>query len=151
MSLNQKDWDEDLHLMTMAYRSTKHETTGMTPNLMMLGRELPMPSHLLADPPEEVTLDRPAYVQELVKSIQGAFQHVRDQAQSEQIHQKNSYDRRAEEHGLQVGDLVWLYNHTKKKVLSPKLMTFGGRGDIHFKGATDSCGGSHPEGRKTEK
>ena len=31
VSLHQKDWDEDLHLMTMAYRSTIHETTGMTP------------------------------------------------------------------------------------------------------------------------
>ena len=45
----------------------------MTPNLMMLGRELPMPSHLLADPPEEVTLDRPDYVQNLIKSFQGAL------------------------------------------------------------------------------
>ena len=77
VSLDQKDWDEDLHLMTMAYRSTIHKTTGMTPNLMMLGRELPMPSHLFADPPEEVTLDRPDYIQKLIKSFQGAFQDVR--------------------------------------------------------------------------
>ena len=123
-SKDQKDWDKDLHLMTMAYRSTVHETTGMTPNLMMLGRELPMPSYLATDPPEGVALDCPTYVKNLVKSIQGAFQDVREQTRSEQIHQKNSYDRRAEEHGLQVGDLVWLYNHTKKKGLSPKLMTF---------------------------
>lgn len=75
-------------------------------------------------PPEDVTLDHPAYVENLVKSMQGAFQDVRTQTKSEQIHQKHSYDRRAEEHGLQIGDLVWLYNHTKKKGLSPKLMTF---------------------------
>jgi transposase InsO family protein len=52
-SSHQKDWDDYVPLLTMAYRSTVHETTGETPNKMMLGRELPMPSYLLVPPPEE--------------------------------------------------------------------------------------------------
>lgn len=36
----QDDWDEHLPLLAMAYRSAPHETTGETPNVMNLGREV---------------------------------------------------------------------------------------------------------------
>ena len=36
-----------------AYRMTVHKTTGMTPNMAMLGREVMMPAALIARPPEE--------------------------------------------------------------------------------------------------
>ena len=35
--------------------------------------------------------------------------------------QKRNYDRRASEHGLKEGQLVWLFNPARKKHLSPKL------------------------------
>ncbi|PIK59483.1 Retrovirus-related Pol polyprotein from transposon [Apostichopus japonicus] len=38
VSENQRDWDEWLPHVTMAYRSSVHETTGETPSVMMLGR-----------------------------------------------------------------------------------------------------------------
>ena len=37
VSSNHKDWDEHLPYVMMAYRSTEHETTGMTPNMLMFG------------------------------------------------------------------------------------------------------------------
>ncbi|PIK54590.1 hypothetical protein BSL78_08521 [Apostichopus japonicus] len=40
VSENQRDWDEWLPHVTMAYRSSVHETTGETPSVMMLGREM---------------------------------------------------------------------------------------------------------------
>ena len=36
---NQRDWDEILPFMLMAYRSSKQESTKHTPNIMFLGRE----------------------------------------------------------------------------------------------------------------
>jgi hypothetical protein len=39
VSEHQNDWDEHLPYIAMAYRAAKHETTGITPNYMMLGRE----------------------------------------------------------------------------------------------------------------
>ena len=36
----QKDWDCHLPYLTAAYRSTPHSTTGITPNRLMLGREV---------------------------------------------------------------------------------------------------------------
>ena len=44
---NQKDWDVMLPYCCAAYRGAVHSTTGQTPNLLMLGRELPMPSQLI--------------------------------------------------------------------------------------------------------
>jgi hypothetical protein len=53
------DWDEHLPYISIAYRTAEHETTGNTPNYMMLGREvttpldiqycMPRPSHLTED------------------------------------------------------------------------------------------------------
>jgi hypothetical protein len=36
---NQTNWDEQLPFLLMAYRSSVHETTQYTPNMLMLGRE----------------------------------------------------------------------------------------------------------------
>ena len=37
------DWDTFLPYVMMAYRSARHETTGFTPNKLMLGRETATP------------------------------------------------------------------------------------------------------------
>ena len=37
---HQNDWGEHLPYISMAYRAAEHETTGNTPNYMMLGREV---------------------------------------------------------------------------------------------------------------
>jgi hypothetical protein len=40
---HQNDCDEHLPYIAMAYRAAEHETTGITPNYMMLGREVTTP------------------------------------------------------------------------------------------------------------
>ena len=45
------DWDEQLQYVMMAYRSSMHETTGMTPNALMLGREVSTPLDLMFELP----------------------------------------------------------------------------------------------------
>lgn len=40
----QRDWDLYLGCLSGAYRATQHESTGLTPNLLMLGREVRLPS-----------------------------------------------------------------------------------------------------------
>ena len=44
---NQKDWDLYLPLLTMAYYSSVDESTGFSPNEMMLGREALSPLNLV--------------------------------------------------------------------------------------------------------
>jgi hypothetical protein len=46
VSDNHKDWDRQLPYVMMAYRTTAHETTGFSPNMLMLGRETSTPLDL---------------------------------------------------------------------------------------------------------
>ena len=40
ISDSQDDWDEHVPLLTMAYRSSVHESTGISPAIMMIGKEI---------------------------------------------------------------------------------------------------------------
>lgn len=44
---NQKNWDEVLPLVMLAYRSSVHQTTGYSPAKLNLGRELKLPVDLV--------------------------------------------------------------------------------------------------------
>jgi len=46
-------WPQRLPTVMAAYRITVHQTTGVTSNMAMLGREVILPATLIARPPEE--------------------------------------------------------------------------------------------------
>ncbi|XP_061183319.1 uncharacterized protein LOC133191588 [Saccostrea echinata] len=48
------DWDIYLPYVMMAYRASVHETTGFTPNYLMLGREVSAPLDIMYDMPNAV-------------------------------------------------------------------------------------------------
>ena len=126
-SKHQRDWDEHIGLATMAYRSTVHESTGQTPNRMMLGRELPMPSHLLVETPEQDESQDSTdltFIAGLEKRMQEAHELAREQLKRSHVHQKREYDRGAHTNEWSVGKAVWLFNPTKQVGKSPKLMIF---------------------------
>lgn len=50
----QKDWDEKLPFAMLAYRSAVQESTGESPAMMMLGREVQVPVHVLIDRPSPI-------------------------------------------------------------------------------------------------
>ena len=124
-SENQRDWDEYVDLVVMAYRSTVHESTGQTPNMMMLGRELPMPSHLLVATPDQKEEKKDVkYIEELQRKFTEVHALAREKLKKSHIHQKKYYDRTSTRSDWQAGTAVWLFNPTKRVGRSPKLMTF---------------------------
>ena len=50
---NQRDWDIRLSFVMAAYRASRSESTGYTPNMLTLGREVRMPADIMYGPPEE--------------------------------------------------------------------------------------------------
>jgi hypothetical protein len=50
----ERDWDERLPIFLLAYRASTHDTTGMAPANMVLGRELRLPCDLLFGAPFSV-------------------------------------------------------------------------------------------------
>lgn len=126
---HQRDWDQYVELATMAYRSTVHDSTGQTPNKMMLGRELPMPSYLLVETPEQKGQERTQpgrydFVEALQNKILEAHAVAREQLKKSHVNQKKQYDRRAIMREWKVGAPVWLFNPTKRVGKSPKLTIF---------------------------
>ena len=48
---NQRNWDEVLPLLLMAFRSSKQESSNFSPCMMMLGREVDLPVDLIYPSP----------------------------------------------------------------------------------------------------
>ena len=66
---NPKDWDDHLLYLLMAYRSLQHKSTGCTPNLLFLQREITCPIDLMVGPPPNTLVDAcPVQYIEWVKS-----------------------------------------------------------------------------------
>ena len=122
LSDKQDDWDLHLPFVLMAYRATPHGSTQLTPNLLMLGREVECPEDLVYRPPLGGQLGVGEYAQELRDRIADAHQVARDHLRKAAIHQKQNYDHRAvDPPNYQQGDTVLLVQETARKGLSTKL------------------------------
>ena len=121
----QRDWDEKVPLALFGYRSSPQESTGETPNMLMLGREVCLPIDLTMETAKEDEEIDPVmktdYALALRERMGTAHQRARRNLAKAARHQKRTYDRRAEKDGLQVGKFVWCFNPAKTKGLTPKL------------------------------
>ncbi|XP_061191756.1 uncharacterized protein LOC133199998 [Saccostrea echinata] len=121
----QKTWDEQLPLLLSAYRSTPHKATGISPNFMMLGREVHQPAELVFKDPETIRdpLDTPTYVEKLKHALSTAHDVARKSLQQAQIKQKRLYNLRVSSKQYEVGDLVYVNKMAKQVGKSPKLQS----------------------------
>ncbi|MES9880089.1 MAG: reverse transcriptase domain-containing protein [Sedimenticola sp.] len=127
VSADQRDWDEKLPFIMMAYRSSQHETTGFSPNCMMFGREMTMPIDLLyGPPPESKEQTECEFVQTLRNKLANVHASAREKMVKAADKQKKTYDHRLHVNIYKRGDLVWQQNRSKRAV-SPKLQ-FGWEG-----------------------
>ena len=117
----QKDWDLQLPYATFAYRSTLQESTGETPNMMMLGRETSLPIDLINEFPKHELGEELDYAEELRDRIQSAHERASEHLKASARRQKQGYDRKVSGRSLKEGDFVWVYNFAKKKGVCPKL------------------------------
>ena len=101
---NQRDWDEHLPFLMMAYRSSVHETTGCSPSELMLGRNLRLPIDLLFSRPQEETLRSPTeYVHKLQQRMEKTHDFARETLKIESERQKRQYDHRVDRCLYDVG------------------------------------------------
>ena len=118
----QTNWDQVLPLAVAAYRGTPQETTGQSPNMLMLGREVNMPVDLIAGPPPgEESSEATEYGSHLREKLEKIFHLVRQKSGREMERQKKQYDRGKVNKQYQAGDLVWHAVKTRKKGKAPKL------------------------------
>ena len=103
------NWDEYLPYVLLSYRSTVHESTGCTPNLLFLNRECNLPADIFFDPPPETeTVPCPMkYVEWMKQAGRKTHQFVRERLKGSLIRQKRNYDKQAAVKTFAAGDLVY--------------------------------------------
>ena len=118
------DWDDKLPYVMSAYRSSVHSTTGVTPNMMMLGRETAAPLSLLYPLEEEVGEGSEGYVAKLQMQMARAHEHAREEIKTSVARQTRNYDRRAVDRPIEIGAVVYYHHPIKHSGVSPKLQRF---------------------------
>ena len=121
---HQKDWDQYLPYLMMAYRSSVHETLGETPCFMMMGREVRLPVDLIYGGACGINLNKYSvtnYVDKLSYKIEKVHEEVRDRLVSASERQKRRYDLSCTFPTFKVGDGVLLHDPRKYKGRSPKF------------------------------
>jgi transposase InsO family protein len=118
-SENQKDWDEYIFLLMMAYRAAVHEATKVSPYEMMFGRTINLPIDLVIGHPDSNYIF-PVYSSGYVFSLSKKLEKIHEFALSSN-NMKRLYDRSKHFNSYNAGDAVWFYNPLRTKGLNPKL------------------------------
>ena len=122
---NQRHWDEVLPQVMMAYRSSAHSSTGVSPNMMMLGRDITMPIETVIPRPRQQSDDQVPdpvdYVYTLQENLIKAHETARKNLKQNANYQKKYYDTKARHRLFQEGQPVWLYDASRKVGVCSKL------------------------------
>ena len=114
---NKDDWNDLLTAVMMAYRSSVHEYTGLSPYRLMFGEECTLPMDIGLpqqdpEPPEAVSSPFAVWVRD---ALEVAFDQVRRHSGQAVQRQKRLYDQRAVRCLPAIGDWVMRYYPPAKK------------------------------------
>ena len=124
MKGHQNDWDLHLGSLAGAYRSSVHDSTGFTPNLLMLGRETTQPVHLIFGDPNLSSQEHPAdFVHQTQNNLRQFHDIARNNLKRAANYRKTNHDLRIALRTFSKGDLVWFRNERRSKGRCPKLQS----------------------------
>ena len=106
---NPEDWPARIPALLAAYRMTPHASTGVSPNLAMLGRELRCPCALLAAPPDEGEQLSAPFSCNFRDRMRDAHDRVRKATKQTAKTQKSHFDARIKSMTFSLNQPVWLY------------------------------------------
>ncbi|CAC5401788.1 unnamed protein product [Mytilus coruscus] len=107
VSRDQKNWDEVLPMVMLAYRTSEHDSTGQTPSMMMFGREAELPIDLLLGLPPHVTPSTHSdYVTNLINRLDRIHTVASKQMEGARDRQKRNYNIKINKTQYPVGALV---------------------------------------------
>ena len=122
VSKHQRDWDEFIPLLLMAYRSSEHESTKVSPNKMMFGREINLPIDLLLGKPEkEIVNNATEFAYDLEDKLEKIHEFARENLNLSSERIKRYYDKNVNTNSYEKGEKVWYYKPQRKSGLNPKL------------------------------
>ena len=112
------EWDVMIPYAVMAYRATKHSSTGLSPNMMLFGRETTEPIDLVAGQPPDChnVTTPPQYVVQLRERLEHSHKLAREALGKSTERAKRQYDKNICQVQYQVGDAVWYLIKGTKRV-----------------------------------
>ena len=117
---DEQGWDLLLPTMLLAYRTSHHATTGVTPFELMFGRNPRLPEDVLFSIPGAVE-DPSQYAEILKRRMQQASERVLQYMELQQQRQKENYDDGVRGKAYAVNDFVFLHNPAVKRGRSKKF------------------------------
>ena len=102
----QNDWDLYLGCLAAAYRSAVHESTGFTPNMLMLGQEVQTPVDLLFGKPKEQEMSYGEYVDSMQHNLYQAHNQAQKWLGQSAKCQEENYNIKIALNAYNPGDLV---------------------------------------------
>lgn len=124
VSEHQQDWDDYIYLLMLAYRSAEHESLGVSPCSMLLGREVNLPIDLILGKPETDSsppIVKTAYAYELSKKLEEVHQFARQRLKLSSDRMKRYYNINAKMQSFEIESPVWLHNPKRRIGICPKL------------------------------
>lgn len=116
---SQRNWDQVLPYILLAYRMTDHSATGFSPHFLLYGRECVLPVDKF------VKIDRPHYGENYVAEMLTRMKEVTQQVierNAKSIDTRNAYSNRGrKERKYELGDLVYVKNEASEEGVSRKL------------------------------
>jgi len=125
VSTSQRDWDFFIPYVLLAYRTSKHESTGFSPFYLLYGRQarLPIDSALNSTIITKY-IDTEDYITTVTTNLTEAWKLAKITLGKSQARQKKQYDTKLKPPKFQIGDTVLLYRPVvpvgKSSKLTPK-------------------------------
>ncbi|KAG5876855.1 hypothetical protein JTB14_023549 [Gonioctena quinquepunctata] len=122
ISENQRDWDNWIPFVLMAYRGSTHSSTGYSPYFLLHGRDqvLPMDSMISSGRIRYDYDDN--YTSELLERLRRVYSDVYKNTEKAKSERVKRYNKKTEEHKFNMGDQVYLKDMAVKRGLSKKLV-----------------------------
>ena len=120
---NQRNWDDCLPSVMAAYRGAKHDSTGFSPNRLVLNRENRMPVDIILGEvhgEEDHYRSYNKYVSELQERMRDCYALAREQLGAAAQRRKREYDSRVKVADFHEGQWVWHFYPRRYLNRSPK-------------------------------
>ena len=121
VSCDQKDWDEHLPSVLLAYRVSPSEVTSDSPFFLLYGREPRLPMDVSLLPPKDLSASIADHRARVVEHLETAQEVARANIQRAQQRMKLLYDQTSNFPEYDLGQQVWVYSPKTKRGLIKKL------------------------------
>ena len=118
----QNKWDQHVQHIAGTSRGSVNRSTGFTPNMLMLGREVNTPAQLMFPNGMEKHEDYGEYVSGLMKTMENAHECARSTLKTSLKRMKRNYDLHVLLRPYAEGDIVYLLDMASVKGKSRKLL-----------------------------